>query len=66
MCIGGRAALTTTPQTQKRRVIMVSKEKVICEICGKEKKLAKMLEYYIDKRSNAHKIMYRCKNHSEE
>ena len=45
---------------------MVSKEKVICEICGKEKKLAKMLEYYIAKRSNTHKIMYRCKNHSEE
>ncbi len=36
--------------------------KETCELCGKKKKADKMFEYYISKRSNHFRIMYRCKN----
>ena len=40
-------------------------EKKTCEICGKEKKVDKMFEYYVAKRSNLHRIMYKCKKCSD-
>jgi len=45
---------------------MPAKEKAICEICGKEKKIDKMAEYYTGKRSNQDKIMYKCKKCTED
>lgn len=43
----------------------MANEKVVCEICGKKKKPEKMVEYYIYKRSNHDKIMYKCKQCQE-
>ena len=34
----------------------------VCELCGKRKNINAMVEYYIAKRSNHHKVMYKCKN----
>jgi len=39
--------------------------KQTCELCGKKKKQSKMVEYYLAKRSNHDKVMYKCEACSE-
>jgi hypothetical protein len=40
----------------------MAQDKKTCELCGKQKKVDKMLEYYVAKRSDHDKIMYKCKS----
>ncbi len=41
-------------------------EKKTCELCRKSKSLKNMTEYYSAKVQNSQRVMYKCKNCSEE